>query len=325
MRRRQFITLVGGAAAWPFMTLAQHAAMPVVGFLNSASAQAQVLVAAAYRRGLEEAGFIEGKNVSTEYLYADGQYDRLPQMAADLIGRNVAVILAGGPPAARAAKNATSTIPIVFTSGDDPIQVGLVSSLNHPGGNITGVHIFFTGLESKKLGLLREIIPQGGPVAALVNPSFPTVDIQTAELHSAARALGQDIQIVNAGNEQELDAAFASMARSHVSALLVGADPFFNSQRDQIISLAARNAIPAVYEQRAFTTAGGLMSYGTNIADAYRQAGFYTGRILQGEKPGDLPVVQSTKFEFVVNLKTAKALGLTFPAGILAIADEVIE
>ena len=325
MRRRKFITLVGGAASWPFVARAQHAAMPVVGFLNSGSAQAQVLVAAAYRRGLEEAGFIEGKNVSTEYLYADGQYDRLPQMAADLIGHNVAVILAGGPPAARAAKNATSTVPIVFTSGDDPIQADLVSSLNHPGGNVTGVHIFFTGLEAKKLGLLREVIPQGGPIAALVNPSFPTVDIQTAALRSAAQTLGQGIQIVNAGNEQELDAAFASMAQSHISALLVGADPFFASRRNQIISLAARNAIPAVYEQRAFTTAGGLMSYGTNIADAYQQAGFYAGRILRGEKPGDLPVVQSTKFEFVVNLKTAKALGLTFPAGILAIADEVIE
>jgi putative ABC transport system substrate-binding protein len=325
LRRRDFITLVGGTAAWPLVTRAQHAAMPVVGFLNSASAQAQVLVAAAYRRGLEEAGFVEGKNVSTEYLYADGQYDRLPQMTADLIGRNVAVIVAGGPPAARAAKNATSTVPIVFTSGDDPVQVGLVSSLNHPGGNITGVHIFFTGLESKKLGLLREIIPQGGPAAALVNPSFPNVDIQTAELHSAAQALGQAIQIVNAMNEQELDTAFASMAQSHVSALLVGADPFFASRREQIVSLAALYAIPAVYEQRAFTAAGGLMSYGTNIADAYRQAGVYAGRILKGEKPGDLPVVQSTKFEFVVNLKTAKALGLTFPPGILAIADEVIE
>jgi putative ABC transport system substrate-binding protein len=325
MRRRKFITLVGGAAAWPFVARAQHSAMPAVGFLNSGSAQAQAQVAAAYRRGLGEAGFIEGKNVSTEYLYADGRYDRLPQMAADLIGRNIAVILAGGPPAARAAKNATSTVPIVFTSGDDPIRADLVSSLNHPGGNITGVHIFFTGLEAKKLGLLRDIIPQGGPVAALVNPSFPTVDIQTAELRSAAKALGQDIQIVNATNEQELDAAFASMAQSRINALLVGADPFFASRRDQIVSLASRHAIPAVYEQRAFTTAGGLMSYGTNITDAYRQAGVYAGRILRGEKPGNLPVVQSTKFEFVVNLKTAKALGLTFPAGILAIADEVIE
>jgi len=326
VRRRAFILLLAGAAtAWPLMARAQQTATPVIGFLNSASAQVQVLVAASYRRGLEEAGYVEGKNVSTEYRYANGQYDRLPELTADLIGRNVAVILAGGPPAAQAAKAATSAIPIVFTSGDDPIQVGLVTSLSHPAGNVTGVHIFFTGLESKKLGLLREIIPQSGPIAALVNPSFPTAGTQIAELKSAGHALGQDIQIVNASSEQQLDAAFASMAQSHVGALLVAADPFFNTRRDQIVSLAARYSIPAVYEQRAFTAAGGLMSYGTNIADGYRQAGIYVGRILKGERPGNLPVVQSTKFELVLNLKAAKVLGLTLPPGILAIADEVIE
>lgn len=324
MRRRDFITLFGGAAAaWP---LAGHAEqLPVVGFVNSSSAKAQALVAAAYRRGLEESGFVEGKNVLIEARWADGQYDRLPELIADLIKRNVAVIMAGGPPAAHAAKKATSTLPIVFTTGDDPAQAGLVTSINRPGGNATGVHVFFTEVESKKLGLLRELVPQAVVIAALVNPSFPTAKTQTAELQAVAQKFGQQIQIINAGTERELNAAFASMAKSKVGALLVGADPFFASRRDQIVALAAQYAIPAVYEQSAFVSAGGLMSYGTNLADGYRQAGIYTGRILKGERPADLPVVLSNKFEFAINLKVAKSLGLNVSANLLSTADEVID
>ncbi len=326
MKRREFITLLGSVAAWPLAARAQQkSAMPVVGFLNSGSPQAQALAAVAYRQALEETGFVEGKNVVIEFRWADGQYDRLPELVADLIRRNVAVIMAGGPPAAQAAKSATSTIPIVFTSGDDPVQVGLVTSINRPGGNITGVHIFFSGLESKKLGLLRELVPQAGVIAALVNPSFASAGRQTTELQAAARTLGKQIQIINASNEHELDTAFASMAQLRVDAMLVAADPFFSARRNQIVSLAARYAIPAVYEQRAFAGAGGLMSYGTNIEYGYRQAGIYTGRILKGEKPADLPVLQSTKFEFVINLKTAKALGIEVRPDLLSIADEVIE
>jgi putative tryptophan/tyrosine transport system substrate-binding protein len=326
MKRLEFITLLGSVAAWPLAARAQQKpAMPVVGFLNSGSPQAQALAAVAYRQALEETGFVEGKNVVIEFRWADGQYDRLPELVADLIRRNVAVIMAGGPPAAQAAKSATSTIPIVFTSGDDPVQVGLVTSINRPGGNITGVHIFLSGLESKKLGLLRELVPQAGVIAALVNPSFASAGRQTTELQAAARTLGKQIQIINASNEHELDTAFASMAQLRVDAMLVAADPFFSARRNQIVSLAARYAIPAVYEQRAFAGAGGLMSYGTNIEYGYRQAGIYTGRILKGEKPADLPVLQSTKFEFVINLKTAKALGIEVRPDLLSIADEVIE
>jgi putative ABC transport system substrate-binding protein len=326
MRWRSLVKLLGGAvlAAWPFYACAQQT-LPIVGFVNSGSAQTQTLMAAAYRKGLEEAGFVEGKNVLIESSWADGQYDRLPELIADLIKRKVTVIMAGGPPAAQAAKTATSTIPIVFTSGDDPIQIGLVSSINRPGGNVTGVHVLFTELESKKLGLLREIVPKADVVAALVNQSRPIANSQTAELQAAAQTFGQRIQIIHAASEQEIDPAFASMAQSKVGALLVAADAFFNSRREQIVSLASRHAIPAIYEQRSFVAAGGLMSYGTNLADGYRQAGVYTGRILKGEKPGDMPVVQASKFELVLNLRTAKALGLTVPSGVLSIADEIIE
>jgi putative ABC transport system substrate-binding protein len=284
-----------------------------------------VLVAAAYRRGLEESGFVEGKNVLIESRWADGQYNRLPELIGDLIKRNVAVLMAGGPPAAIAAKKATSTIPVVFTSGDDPVQIGLVSSINRPGGNVTGVYIFFSDVETKKLGLLRELVPNAALIATLMNPTFPTAINQTQELHKAADKLGQRIQIINASSESEIDAAFASMKQLQASAVLVAADPFFASQRDQIVSLAARYAIPAVYEQRAIAAAGGLMSYGTNLAEAYRQAGVYTGRILKGEKPADMPVVLSNKFEFVINLKVAKTLGLNVSANLLSTADEVIE
>jgi len=325
MRRREFIALVGGAAvALPRVVRAQQE-LPVVGFANSGSAQAQALMVAAYLKGLEEAGFVEGKNVLIEFRWADGQYDRLPEFMADLIKRKVAVIMGGGPPAALAAKAATSTIPVVFTTGDNPVQTGLVTNLGRPGGNVTGVNVLYTDLESKKLGLLRDVVPQADMVAALVNQTRPVAASQTAELQAAAQKFGQRIQVINAATQQDLEPAFASMARLKVGALLQAADPFFNTVRDQIVSLAARHAIPAIYEQRAFVAAGGLMSYGTNLADAYRQAGVYTGRILKGEKPGDMPVVQATKFELVLNLKTAKALSLNIPSGLLTIADEIME
>jgi len=325
MRRREFITLLGGAAAWPLAARAQQQPVPVVGFVNSSSAQAQGVVVAAYRRGLEESGFVEGKNVVIESRWADGQYNRLPELIADLIKHNVTLIMAGGPPAAIAAKKATSTIPIVFTTGDDPVQVGLVSSINRPGGNVTGVYVFFSDLESKKLGLLRELVPHAHLIAALVNPSFPTANSQRRELRTAADKLGLQLQIIDASSEEDLDAAFVAMKQFQVSAMLVGSDPFFNSRRDLIVSLAARYAIPAVYEQRAFAAAGGLMSYGTNLAEGYRQAGVYTGQILNGKKPTDMPVVLSGKFEFVINLKVAKTLGLIVSANFLSTADEVIE
>ncbi|MGB8126537.1 MAG: ABC transporter substrate-binding protein [Pseudolabrys sp.] len=325
MQRREFITLFGGAAAaWPFTARAQQK-MPVVGFINSGSAKAQALVAVAYRLGLAEFGFVEGKNVLIESRWADGQYDQLPELLVDLMKRNVAVIMAGGPPAALAAKKATSTVPIVFTSGDNPVEIGLVASINRPGANVTGVHVFFTELESKKLGLLRELVPQAGVIAALVNESRPVAKSQTAELQAAAQKFGQQIQIIGAASEQELEPAFASMAQMKVGALLVASDPFFNAKREQIVSLAARHAIPGIYEQRDYVTAGGLMSYGTNLADGYRQAGIYTGRILKGEKPADLSVLLSNKFEFVINLKVAKTLGLKVSADLISTADEVIE
>jgi putative ABC transport system substrate-binding protein len=311
---------------WLFAANAQQQpAMPLIGFVNSSAAQAQVLTEAAYRRGLGEAGFIEGKNVKIESRWADGQYDRLPALIADLIKQNVGVLMAGGPPAAQAAKKATSAIPIVFTSGDDPVQLGLVSSINRPGGNVTGVHIFFAEVESKKLGLLKELIPNVRLIAALVNPTFPTVQNQSQDLQTAARALGLQLKIFNASNKRDLDTAFASMNELKASAVLVAADPFFSGQRNQIVSLATRYAIPAMYEQRSFAAAGGLMSYGTSLTDAYRQAGLYTGRILKGEKPSELPVVLADKFEFVINLNVAKTLGLAVPPNLLSTADDVID
>jgi putative ABC transport system substrate-binding protein len=325
VNRREFITLLGGAAAWPLTARAQRSSMPLVGFVNSGSAQAQALVAAAYRQALEETGFIEGKNVLIERRWAEGQYGRLPELIDDLIKRNAAVIMAGGPPAAQAAKRATSTIPIVFTSGDDPVQMGLVSSINRPGGNVTGVHIFFSEVESKKLGLLRELVPNATLIVALVNPTFPGAKSQTQDLQTAANKIGQRLQIITASNERDIDAGLASMKQLRAGAMVVTADPFFSSRRDQIISLAAQYAIPAVYEQRDMVAVGGLMSYGTNLVEAYRQAAIYTARILKGEKPSELPVILSNKFEFVINLKVAKTLGLTVSANLLSTADEVIE
>ena len=323
LKRREFITLLGGAAGWPLAAQAQG--IPVVGYLNSGSPRTSAGSTEAFLRSLAEGGFVEGRNVALEYRWAEGQYDRLPAMASELANIPVSMIFAGGPPAAHAAKAATTRVPVVFTSGDDPVKGGLVDSLSRPGRNVTGVHIFLTGLESKRLGLLRETVPQADLIAALVNPNFPDAETQLRDLRAAAQTLKQQIEIVRAGHEGEFAGAFAAIVRSRARALIVGTDPFFNSRRDRIVALAAQHAIPTVYEQQAFVRDGGLMSYGTNLTDGYRQAGTYAARILKGDKVGDLPVVQSTKFEFVINLKTAKALGLEIPPGVLAIADEVIE
>ena len=299
--------------------------MPVVGFLGTTTPHDYASRVAAFHEGLKEVSYIEGQNVAMEYRWPEGRYDRLPMLAADLVSRQVAVIAAGGPPAARAAKAATSTIPIVFTSRDDPVEAGLVRSFNRPGGNITGVHLFLTELNAKKLGLMRDLLPQLQAMAALLNPTSQSADPQSKELQVAGRALGLHIDIFHASSESEIDAAFTAIAQQRLGALIVGNDPFYFSRREQLIALAARHAIPVVYDLREFADAGGLMTYGTNLKTAYRQAGVYVGRILKGEKPADLPILRSTKFEFVINLKTAKALGLTFPPGLLAIADEVIE
>jgi putative ABC transport system substrate-binding protein len=326
IRRRKFITLLGcGAVAWPLAGRGQQPAMPRVGFLSSMSPGPTAHFLAAFRRGLEENHFIEGQNVAIEYRWAMGFYDRLPALAADLVGHQLAVLVAvGGPVSGRAAKAATSTIPIVFVSGD-AVRDGLVQSLNRPGGNATGVSLLITEIEAKRLGLLRELVPTAMLIAVLLNPTFSAFDAQLQDLQQAARALGQRIHILRASHEAEIDAAFATAAQVGAGAVLVAADPFLNSRRDQIVALAARHAIPAIYESREYAVAGGLMSYGVSIADAYRQVGIYTGRILKGEKPIDLPVMQSSRFEFVINLKTAQALGLSVPNSMQLLADEVIE
>jgi putative ABC transport system substrate-binding protein len=327
MRRREFIGLLGGAiAARPVPARAQQPTMPVIGFLNPASPQPWKDYIAGFRAGLKEAGYLDGQNVTIEFRWAEGHYDRLPEMAADLVRRKVAVLAAtGGALSVVAAKGATSTIPIVFTSGVDPIHAGFVTSLSHPGGNITGVNLFVTTMESKRLGLLRALVPGVQLIAVLLNPNRPDHTEHLSGVQEAASAVGQQIDILLASNESAIDVAFASAMQLHAGAMLVGSDPFFNSQRNKIIALAAQHAIPAIYEQREHALAGGLMSYGTNLTDGYRQAGVYAGRILKGEKPGDLPVVQSTKFEFVLNLKTAKALGIEVPPNLSAEADEIIE
>ena len=325
MKRRDFITMLGGAMAWPFAAHAQQPAMPVIGFLNSAVAQAFMSRVATFRRGLGEAGFTEGRNVAIEWHWASGQYDRLQSLAADLVARQVAVIVAGGPPAARAARAATSLIPIVFTTGDDPVQSGLVPNLNRPGGNLTGVHLFLSNLSAKKLGLLRDLLPQATVIGGLFNSASESAEVQAKDLAAAGNANGLRVEIAHASNDQEVDLAFAMLARQQVGAIMVGSDPYYLSRREKIIALAARYAIPAFYELPDFVDDGGLMSYGTDIEDGYRQAGVYAGRILKGEKPGDLPVLQSTKFQFIINLRTAKALGLRISDNLLTLADEAIE
>jgi putative tryptophan/tyrosine transport system substrate-binding protein len=327
MKRREFLSLLGGAAAaWPLAARAQQPGMPMIGFLHVASAGPFAHLIAGLRRGLGETGHVEGQNVTIEFRWADGRYDRLAELAADLVRRQVAVIVTGGGEApALAAKAATATIPIVFNTGRDPVKVGLVTSLGRPGGNVTGVNLFTTELAEKRLGLMHDLIPAGALFALLVNPSFPGAEEITQDAQAAARAVGRPTYVITASSESEIDAAFAAIVQMRAGAVLVGVDPFFNSRRNQIVALAARYAIPAVYEQREFAVAGGLMSYGTSLTDAYRQQGIYAGRILRGEKPSELPVMQLSKFELVINLKTAEALGLAIPPGVLAIADEVME
>ena len=312
------------AVAWPLAARAQQPAIPVIGFLNTGSSQSQTYLLAAFRQGLSEADYVEGKNVAIEYRWAEGRYDRLPAMASDLVRRQVAVIAANSPGAV-AAKALTKTIPIVFSTGTDPIASGFVDSLNRPGGNLTGVYFFSADMEAKRMGLLHELVPAATTVAVLLNPTYPNFDVQTKEVQEAARMLGLQIKILHASTEQEIEAAFASLAQWQALVLLIGADAFFNNQHAQIVALTARYAVPAIYEQREFAEAGGLVSYGTSLPNAYRQVGNYVGRILKGEKPTDLPVVQSTKFELVINLKTAKALGIEVPQNLLVAADEVIE
>jgi putative ABC transport system substrate-binding protein len=325
MRRRKFISLLGGAATWPFVARAQQPAMPVVGFLSTRTAADSANAIAAFYSGMKEIGFIDGQNVTVEHHWVGSQHDRLSGLALHMVRARVAVIAAVGPPAAVAAKAATATIPIVFTVGSDPVKTGLVATLGRPGGNATGINIFSAELGAKRLGLLHDLMPTVSVVALLVNPHFPNVESYVSEVETAARAIGWQVRVLTAGNESEIDAAFAAILRQRAEAVFVAADPFFTGRRDQIVALTARHALPAVYEAREFPVAGGLMSYGTSLTDAYRLVGVYVGRILKGEKPADLPILQPTKFELVINLKTARVLGLTFPPGLLAIADEVIE
>jgi putative ABC transport system substrate-binding protein len=326
MQRREFITLLGGAAAWPLVARAQQPAMPVVGFLGAPAAALYARYVAAIHQGLREAGYVEGQNVTFEYRWADGHYDRLPTLAADLVSRHVSVIICiGGAPAAVAAKATTSTIPIVVNISADPVKLGLVGSLNRPGGNVTGIAMLGVELEAKKLELLHQLIPTSALIAVVVNPSNAQAEIQVQDLQKAAQAIGQRILVLNAGTEYELESVFARAVHERADALLVGQDTFFTSEPNLFAALMARHAIPTMSPWRSHVEAGGLISYGTNLVDAYRQAGIYTGRVLKGERPADLPVVQSVKFELVINLKTAKALRLTIPDRVLAIADEVIE
>ena len=325
MRRREFISLLYSAAVgWPVVARAQQASLPVVGFLNSASAQGYASMAASFKQGLKEAGYAEGQNVAIEYRWADDHNERLPALAADLVNRRVDVIFANSP-SISAALGATKTIPIIFHSGDDPVRLGFVTSLNRPGGNATGVTIFSNELAAKRLDLLRELVPRSKSIAVLINSDFGPSARFRADVEAAARALGLAAPILDASNPSEIETAFNNLAQTRPDALLVGPGPFLDSHRDHLVALAAKIAIPAAYETRASALAGGLVSYGADVGDAYRQAGIYAGRILKGDKPADLPVVQATKLVLVINLKTAKALGLDLPAKILAVADEVVE
>ena len=323
MRRREFLSVLGGVAAAPLAHAQQ--AMPVIGYLGGALPSARYL--AAFRKGLQETGFVEGHNVAMEFRWAEGHYDRLPALAASLVHQQVAAIIAvaGGSAPAQAAKAVTATIPIVFVSGGDPVKVGLVASLNRPGGNVTGVSVITTELGAKRLELLHQLVPNATKIGVLINPNYADAERQRRELQQAAGAMKQKIEFANGGTERDIDTAIATLVQNGADALLVANDAFFTSRRDQLVALSARHSIPAIFPLAEFSVAGGLMSYGANFSEGYRQAGVYTGQILKGAKPGDLPVLQSTKFEIVLNLRTAKALGLTVPDKVLALADEVIE
>src|SRR6476660_6272694 len=326
MRRRDFISLLGGAVTvWPLAGRAQQPAMPMIGFLSSGSPRPYQHLVAGFQQGLKETGYVEGQNVAIEYRWAEGHNDRLPGMAADLVRRKVNVVAALTTPAALAAEAATTTIPIIFDTAGDPVRLGLVASLHRPGRNITGITQLGSELVAKRLGLLRDLIPTATMIGLLVNPTDPRSKTQIKDMQEAARALALQIHVLNASTEGEINSAFAKLAELRAGALIVGTGELFNSRPEQLVRLAARQAVPVIYQAREFAAAGGLMSYGASRTDAYRQAGIYTGRVLKGEKPADLPVVQSSKFEFVINLKTAKALGLSIPSGVLAIADEVFE
>jgi putative ABC transport system substrate-binding protein len=322
--RREFITLLGGVAAWPLAARAQQPAMPVVGFMI-AGLQARSQQIASFHIGLKESGYVEGQNVAVEFRSAEGHFDQFPALADDLVRHQVAVLVAVSNDAALAAKRSTATIPIVFGIGGDPVAFGLVPTLNQPGGNITGIYFFTQGLEAKRLGLLHEMAPTARTIAVLINSNYSPAENQERDVQEAAARLGVQLVVLRANAESDLDAAFAALAQQRAGALLVCASPFFYSRRQQLVVLAARHGVPSIYEWREFAAAGGLMSYGTNLNEAYRQMGVYAGRILKGEKPTDLPVVQSTKFEFVINLSTAKALSIEVPPTLSARADEVIE
>jgi putative ABC transport system substrate-binding protein len=327
VRRRSFITLLGGAAvAWPLAARAQQAAMPIVAFVAGRSAEDSTRVGGAFRKGLNESGYVEGQNVMVEYHWLGGHYDRLPSLMADLVRRPVAVIATSATAGARAAKAATATIPIVFAVAEDPVKLGLVAGLARPGGNATGINFLTAEIVTKRLGLLHDLVPKAVRIAVLLNPANASVaEVTLREIPEAARTLGLQIQVLNASTSREIEAAFATIARDRADALFVGPDGFFNSRRVQFATLAARQGIPAAYSQRETVEVGGLMSYGVDIPDVYRQVGVYTGQILKGAKPADLPVVQSTKFEFVINMQTARALGLEVPNALQLLADEIIE
>ena len=325
MNRREVIAALASVAAWPPAARAQQPAMPVIGFLNAGVAGVQRVQHAAFGDGLKESGYVEGQNVAIEHRFAEGQFDRMSKLAADLVRRQVNVLFAVSNAGALAAKQATATIPIVFGIGGDPVALGLVPSLNRPGGNITGIYFFTSGLEAKRLSLLHELVPNAKTIAVLVNPQYQAAVSQTRDVQEAAARLGIQLVQLRANSESDFDAAFTTLTQWRAGALLVAASPFFNSWRERLVMLAARHAVPAIYEWREFAEVGGLMSYGTSLSDAYRQAGIYAGRILRGAKPADLPVVQATKFEFVLNLKTAKALGITVPQSMIIQANDVIE